>query len=297
MSIRQRTAHPHAWPLPREFAPQPLAASVDVLCDDASDDAPALRQLVATQLKRCGSKGKEFRGPLDYVELIDPRSWKVRNPVFLDAYAVLEEAEPAFRGASGRGRPDNRLPRTSRRVLFRENGDPQEDEASVPGQPWHDGLFCEDVFFGMNESTGSRFRNLLGVHFEVSPQKVRVNYRLHRSMTTQLLCLERLGGIDVDSGYCEAQLLEDGQSTRFTIVKKIRFAGSTPRDCGPIGPWDDGQLMNYLAPSMLGAWIDAVLAGVAVHAFKLHGNVLVDAGGYEYDGADTTGTQPPPPHT
>jgi hypothetical protein len=138
------------------------------------------------------------------------------------------------------------------------DGDPPENE--TPGDSF---VLFEDVEFRSGDATQSAFRNLLKIDRETDCGS-RARYRLFQSLTSQVGLVSRRGGIDVDSGFFQAvPVVGKPGWTRIEVVKKLRYTDWTPRDTGPPGPWDYGQTMNYLAPSLLGMWIEAVLTEVA----------------------------------
>lgn len=163
--------------------------------------------------------------PRELAAMIDPRRWKEFNPIF----RVSDPVE------SPRG--------------------------NEPGKDWS-GVLYEDVVFEMNDSTTGRFENLLNVSFTVKDERSRTNYGLYRAITSQIWLLGRPGGIDVNRGFWEARALGDGW-TQMKVLKELRFTDATPRDTGSLGPWDFGHTMNYMAPAILGMWIDALLSAAA----------------------------------
>jgi hypothetical protein len=157
--------------------------------------------------------------------------------------------------------PDSQFRCSYAADIGRWEGDPwtRPPKDHAPGDSF---VLFEDVEFRNGEATQSRFRNLLKIDRRTKCG-IRAEYCLFQSLTSQVSLVSRRGGIDVDSGCFQAVPAQEPGWTRIEVVKKLRYTDWTPRDTGPPGPWDYGQTMNYLAPSLLGMWIEAVLTEVA----------------------------------
>ena len=121
-------------------------------------------------------------------------------------------------------------------------------------------LLDEDVsiFWGSDESRIASFRNVLNVtNFSIGERDKRIDlkFNLHRCIRSRILWDERAGGILVDEGYAKARRIGRGL-WRLTVRKTLRFSDRTPY-VGGTGWTDFGQILNYLAPSMLSWWIES----------------------------------------
>ena len=101
---------------------------------------------------------------------------------------------------------------------------------------------------------GAVFENILNIRFRVSDTRIRADYWLYDSLLFEFGVLQLPGVLERDSGYVSARAVSPDW-TRVSMKKTIRYRDLTPDD-GPEGGIDAGQWLNYVAPAMLGLWID-----------------------------------------
>ena len=157
------------------------------------------------------------------------------------------------------------------RVVFDDRGNPKQDDSkrdesrrrSTPDKF----LLYEYARWDMVGGIMSSYRNLLNICLEEKfgkddglLEKFSCTYSLRRCLTSQILSSTIKGGLDVDDGYFRVTSLGKGENlSRVEVVKKLRHTDSTPYTTTPAGPLDYGHMMNYIAPQLLGMWIDAQL--------------------------------------
>ena len=101
---------------------------------------------------------------------------------------------------------------------------------------------------------GAAFENILNICFTVSTTQISADYWLYDSLLFEFGVLQLPGVLERDSGYVRARALSPSW-TQVSMKKTIRYRDLTPDD-GPEGGFDAGQWLNYVAPGMLGLWID-----------------------------------------
>ncbi|MDA0167082.1 hypothetical protein OM076_42875 [Solirubrobacter ginsenosidimutans] len=94
-----------------------------------------------------------------------------------------------------------------------------------------------------------------------------LEFSLYRSLDSKVLWDVRPGGLLIDSGWTKVRHVSDN-TWRLTANKTLRFADRTPRT-GWDGPLDFGQMLNYLAPAALTAWLNNDL--YSSEAEEVHG--------------------------
>lgn len=172
--------------------------------------------------------------------ILDPRSWSL-SPFWPESYEVQ-------RSKDGSGFA------------------PPEKASSLNGQSWNGYLF-EHVEWNWNVSTVASFRNYLNIRYVVDEanQKLRLDFALYSCEGSQLYLLEqRQRGIDVDSGFqCVGPLAEPanppGDRFRLRTVKNIRYTDLLDRETPDQGPVGAGQFLSYLAPAVVGLWMNDLL--------------------------------------
>lgn len=172
--------------------------------------------------------------------ILDPRSWSV-SPFWPASYEVqLSKDQGGFA--------------------------PLAAESSQHGESWSGYLF-EHVEWNWNVSTVASFRNYLNIKYEVdaASQRLRLDFALYSCEGSQLYLLEqRQRGIDVDSGFqCVAPLQQSsnppGGPFRLRTVKNIRYTDLLDRETPGQGPAGAGQFLSYLAPAVVGLWMNDLL--------------------------------------
>jgi hypothetical protein len=139
-------------------------------------------------------------------------------------------------------------------------------ESSQNGESWSGYLF-EHVEWNWNTSTVASFRNYLKINYEVdaASQRLRLDFALYSCEGSQLYLLEqRQRGIDVDSGFqCVAPIAASanppGGPFRLRTVKNIRYTDLLDRQTPGQGPAGAGQFLSYLAPAVVGLWMNDLL--------------------------------------
>lgn len=121
------------------------------------------------------------------------------------------------------------------------------------------GRLHENFDWNWNEDSEAMFDNDLNIDFSHGgngeSKTLRCDYNLYRSNASKVWVARESGGLDVDGGYTEATLTR--QWLEVTATKQIRF---TDPELGPPGL---GAMLNYLAPTVTGLWMNqAVQAGV-----------------------------------
>lgn len=173
--------------------------------------------------------------------ILDPRSWSL-SPFWPESYEVQLSQD-------GRGF-------TKTDVANTQNG-----------ESWGGYLF-EHVEWNWNVSTVASFRNYLNINFEVDAvnQKLRLDFALFSCEGSQLYLLEqRQRGIDVDCGFqCVAPHPgppnhSPGGPFRLRTVKNIRYTDLLDRQTPGQGPLGAGQFLSYLAPAVVGLWMNDLL--------------------------------------
>ena len=101
---------------------------------------------------------------------------------------------------------------------------------------------------------GAVFENILNICFTVTDTLISADYSLYDSLLFEFGVLQLPGVLERDSGYVRARALS-ADWTQVSMKKTIRYRDLTPDD-GPEGGIDAGQWLNYVAPAMLGLWID-----------------------------------------
>lgn len=111
-----------------------------------------------------------------------------------------------------------------------------------PGTPW-EGYLLEDFRVPIG-----RFRNVLKVRFEASPDRIWARYDLHHALDFEFVAWSAPGGVEIDLGEVTATA-EGADASRVTITKTLAFRDLTPRDPGR--RIDHGRWLGYLAPAMM----------------------------------------------
>jgi hypothetical protein len=182
-------------------------------------------------------------------------------------------------------------------VVYDPDGFPRRAEPQPGETECWEGVLFEDVDWSWNGAPITRFCNLLNIKFyqpEASPTNASgpelvLEYDLRQSLSSDLMGLPRPGGLEIDSGVAKVYeveaalkasdvLSEDDRrllqsincSSRtfffVTVSKAMRFASLSPGIVSG-APLSSGQIMNYLAPSIMTSWMDLA---VSLGVFNIH---------------------------
>lgn len=176
---------------------------------------------------------------LDFGELtrrLDPQNWK-ESPFWLESARVR---------------------------LDKENGrfvkEPPPTSAATPG--W-EGFFFEHVEWNWNLSTVSSFRNYLRINYIVNPatKMLQLTFSLYSCDSSQIFALVNRGGVDIDWGFQQLSpfSVEGTKGHSLKTQKNIRFADLLERRTPYEGAPGRGQILSYLAPAIVGLWMNDLL--------------------------------------
>jgi hypothetical protein len=133
------------------------------------------------------------------------------------------------------------------------------------GQPW-DGFLFEHVEWNWNTSTVSSFRNFLKLGFQVDvpKQTIDMTFSLHSCEGSQLYALVSKRGVDIDFGIQSVQPPgPDGAGLlELRTQKNIRFSDTLNRRTSFEGGVGSGALLVYLAPALVGLWMNDLLSHI-----------------------------------
>ncbi len=119
-------------------------------------------------------------------------------------------------------------------------GYPKKNIAAALGQSWND-LLYERV-----QGAAVTYENLLNINFNVTSSQIRMDYSLNEAL------MPANGSLEIDEGYLLAESLPAQPGwTQLTMTKSVRFDDMSSAG----GPWDFGELSNWLAPAALGLWL------------------------------------------
>jgi hypothetical protein len=170
--------------------------------------------------------------------VLDPRSWSL-SPFWPESYEVqLSEDRRGF----------------SRPATTNENG-----------ESWR-GYLYEHVEWNWNVETVASFQNFLDINYVVDEeqQTLRLDFALYSCEGSQLYLLQQRRGIDVDSGFqCVAPVPHPAgpqvPSFRLRTLKNIRYTDLLDRQTPGQGPAGAGQFLSYLAPAVVGLWMNELI--------------------------------------
>lgn len=175
----------------------------------------------------------------DLAQVMDPRSWEALGPdYFRHSYKARQTATGKIRYIGDEPEPD------------------PAGKTTPPGTTWQ-GVLFEQFQWNWNEATLSEFRNLLNIDYEaVQDREITLKYNLSQSIDSTVGYDVQQGGIDVDSGTATARPSGTPNSWLVTASKSIRFTDRTPGNIGLEVPFDLGMALNFIAPSILGIFLD-----------------------------------------
>lgn len=170
--------------------------------------------------------------------ILDPRSWSL-SPFWPESFQVE-------RDGNGRG--------------FTKSGVTNQN-----GESWR-GYLYEHVEWNWNVETVASFRNFLDIQYAVDEeqQSLRLDFALYSCEGSQLYLVQQDKGIDVDSGFqCVAPVPRPPDSRtpsfRLRTVKNIRYTDLLDRETPGQGPAGAGQFLSYLAPAVVGLWMNELI--------------------------------------
>lgn len=188
----------------------------------------------------------------ELVRLLRPAGWADSAPdYFQSTYWVANKGENPVVDQDASGRPEGRP--LSQQPDF---------DTYTGGDKSFEGVFYENFEWDWTVTTLSAFRNFLNTSYAATDETIDLEFSLRRCLQSQVGPMRRSGGLDVDSGYTRARLGADGWID-VEAIKNVRFTDLTDSN-SDAGPMDPGLYMNYLAPSIVGSWMDQlVYAGLA----------------------------------
>jgi hypothetical protein len=168
--------------------------------------------------------------------------------------------------------------------LFKKNGDPlnwgappesffKGTEPIEPitkygdGRGWH-GKLREHVQFAWNDSAETVFQNILNIDFRVTdgPEPtVKLLYSLQETEFSEVAGWRQDSGLDVDDGYLIIYR-DQAENVLLEVLKIVRYT-PRPRPALP-GGVDLGQFLNFVAPSTVGLWLDAMFYESVIDALR-----------------------------
>lgn len=137
--------------------------------------------------------------------------------------------------------------------------------SSKLGESWSGHLY-EHVEWNWNLSNVASFKNYLNIQFTVdaATQQLRMDFALYSCEGSQIYLLEQPGGVDVDTGFqCLAPVAQPtsplAADFRLRTLKHIRFTDLLDRQTPGQGPAGTGQFLSYLAPAVVGLWLNELI--------------------------------------
>jgi hypothetical protein len=130
------------------------------------------------------------------------------------------------------------------------------------------GKFHEIATWTQDSIAMSEFHNVLDIDFHLFHDKpaTTLRYTLIESIYSRVAGETEDGGLDVDDGYMIAYYDKGTNSVLVEVLKKIRF---TDRQSPTLpGGANIGQLLNFVAPSFVGLWLDRLVYEGALDAFR-----------------------------
>jgi len=126
-----------------------------------------------------------------------------------------------------------------------------------------EGYLFEHVEWNWNLSTISSFRNYLTIRYKVdrAAQTIGLDFSLYSCAGSQFYALVNRRGVDVDWGYQRVTSSNNNQAPPWTLEtqKNVRFSDFLNRRTPFEGTAGSGQLLSYLAPAVVGLWMNDIL--------------------------------------
>lgn len=200
-----------------------------------------------TLLTRVNIESNSNRSIEKLAEVLDPQNWTC-SPFWVDAYRVeLDKKTHQFN-------PTSQISPASK----------------VPiGQSWH-GHFYEHIEWNWNLATVSSFKNYLIVDYLVNtpdPKEpnepiIKFDFSLHSCAGGRLYALELDRGVDADWGHQYVKFppsAQAGPPWRIITEKNVRFSDILARGMPFEGLPGAGQLLTFMAPAIVGLWMNDLL--------------------------------------
>ncbi|MFE8600704.1 hypothetical protein [Archangium violaceum] len=170
---------------------------------------------------------------------LDPRSWGP-SPFWPESFQV----QPT---------PDNRAFEPVPTAL----------ESQI-GTEWH-GVLFEHVEWNWNTFRVASFRNFLNIDYVVKEpeQTIDLRFSLFSCEGSELFVVSFDRGIDVDAGFQTVAPIPNpppgGARFRLQTVKNIRYSDLLDRRTPSLAPLGSGQILSYLAPVVVGLWMNELI--------------------------------------
>ncbi|PTL78757.1 hypothetical protein DAT35_37455 [Vitiosangium sp. GDMCC 1.1324] len=130
------------------------------------------------------------------------------------------------------------------------------------GTSW-EGFLFENVEWNWNTNRAASFQNHLRIKYAVDThaRAIRLDFALYACAGSQIFVIVQNGGLNVDSGFQCVQSLPSPPGSRFRLrtVKNIRYSDLLDRRIPNEGPAGNGQALSYLAPAIVGLWMNQLL--------------------------------------
>jgi hypothetical protein len=185
----------------------------------------------------------------DVAPLICPETWSMA-PCFKAIYPVKRDraGNPLVRGAG-------------KQPVF------ERDAAPGSKAKW-EAMYYEHVQTDMPAGGSAEFHNLLDIDFDSTATEAELRFNLNQCVSCRWGMLRRSGGIDVDRGYSRVEARGE-RMTYVDAVKSIRYTPFAKSELGPLQHFGvDGNMLNLLAPSFLGAWMEELVLGCSAGAVR-----------------------------
>jgi hypothetical protein len=204
-------------------------------CVATQDAATLTTTVTATALV----KPKDPKDFLCLTRAIDPRNWRDLSDRFHNVRFVADDGldltGDTLNAEIGHGLPKRRKP-----YLVEEKVGVVSDVLGTEIGSFHNVLRIRDFTVNTGPEPANCYADL--------------DFSLYRSVGSEVLWDRRPGGLLIDSGWTRIRHVSQGV-WRMTSCKILRFADRTPNSSWD-GPLDFGQMLNYLAPAAVSAWLE-----------------------------------------
>lgn len=133
-----------------------------------------------------------------------------------------------------------------------------------------EGFLFEHVRWNWNLSAVASFRNFLKVKYKAdntgnpSTSTIRLDFSLYACEGSELFSLVSDRGVDIDFGSQTVRRSPSGTGWILQTQKNLRFADTLNRRTPFEGPVGSGQLLTYMAPAIVGLWMNDLLTSLDV---------------------------------